>query len=178
MKHGFGILITAKGTRYEGEWQFNKPHGHGKYTCEKHDFEGEFVCGKRHGYGITRTKSGNVYEGPYENDKKHGKGVITFADGTKLICTFDNGKIVGEGEKYYADGGVYKGALSPNGLPHGIGVWELPDGSRYEGEHDMGYRHGKGVLTLPDGTRKEGRFEKDLYVGDENDQEINKDPHL
>jgi hypothetical protein len=34
------------------------------------------------------------------------------------------------------------------------------------------------AVIITDGTRKEGRFEKDLYVGDENDQEINKDPHL
>ena len=46
-------------------------------------------------------------------------------------------------------------------------MWELPDGSRYEGEHDMGFRHGKGVLILPDGTRQEGWFEKDCYVGPE-----------
>jgi hypothetical protein len=46
-------------------------------------------------------------------------------------------------------------------------VWELPDGSRYEGEHDMGFRHGKGVLILPDGTRQEGQFEKDNDVGPE-----------
>ena len=108
-----------------------------------------------------------MYEGPYENDKRHGKGVLTFADGTKMICTYDRGEIVGTGEKYYSNGEVYKGALSGNGRPHGIGVWTLPDGSRYEGEHDMGYRHGKGVLILPDGSRQSGRFEKDIYVGSE-----------
>ena len=97
----------------------------------------------------------------------HGKGVYTFADGTRLVCTRDHGEIVGEGEKYYADGGVYKGELNPNGLPHGKGMWELPDGSRYEGEHDMGFRHGKGELILPDGTRQVGMFEKDNYVGPE-----------
>ena len=167
MRHGYGFMIQANGVRYEGQWQFNKHHGHGSYTSPEHDFEGEFVNGKHHGPGITRFKSGNVYEGPYENDKMHGKGVYTFANGTRMVCTHENGKVVGEGEKYYSDGGVYKGDLSYNGLPHGTGVWELPDGSRYEGEHDMGFRHGKGVLILPDGTRQEGRFEKDNYVGPE-----------
>ena len=89
-----------------------------------------------------------------------------------MICTYENGKIVGEGEKYYSDGGVYKGELSHNGLPHGKGVWELPDGSRYEGEHDMGFRHGKGVLILPDGTRQVGRFEKDNYFGPEDEPSL------
>ena len=84
-----------------------------------------------------------------------------------LMLTDENGEIVGEGEKYYAEGGCYKGELSHNGLPHGKGVWELPDGGRYEGEHDMGFRQGKGVLILPDGTRQEGWFEKDNYVGPE-----------
>ena len=86
-----------------------------------------------------------------------------------MICTHEKGKIIGEGEKYFVEGGYYKGPLSHNGLPHGIGVWVLADGSRYEGEHDMGFRHGKGVLTLPDGTCQAGRFEKDQYIGpDEN----------
>jgi hypothetical protein len=100
----------------------------------------------------------------------HGKCVYTFANGTRMFCTHEHGKVVGKGEKYYADGGVYKGELSYNGLPHGKGVWELPDGSRYEGEHDMGFRHGEGVLTLPDGTCKKGWFEKDNYVGPEKPQ--------
>ena len=99
----------------------------------------------------------------------HGKGVVTFPNGTRLFCTFDHGQIVGEGEKYYAEGGMYKGELSQNCLPHGKGIWELPDGSRYEGEHDMGYRHGKGVLILPDGTRQVGLFEKDNYIGPDAD---------
>ena len=77
---------------------------------------------------------------------------------------------MGQGEKHYFDGGVYKGDLSHDGLPHGIGVWELSDGSRYEGEHDMGFRHGKGVLTLPDGTRQEGGVEKDCFIGVEKGQ--------
>ena len=167
LRHGYGVMIQSNGVRYEGQWKSGKHHGHGSYTGPDHDFEGEFVNGKRHGQGVTRFKSGNVYEGPYENDKKHGKGVIIFANGTRLICTHENGEIVGEGEKYYSDGAVYKGELSHNGLPHGRGVWELTDGSRYEGDHDMGFRHGKGVLILPDGTRQEGLFEKDNYIGPE-----------
>jgi hypothetical protein len=140
-------------------------HGHGKYSGAKYDFEGEFVNGKRQGPGISRAKNGDVYEGSYKNDVRHGKAVCTLASGTRIVCTYADGVIVGEGEKYFSDGGVYKGGLSPGGLVHGKGVWELPDGSRYEGEHDMGYRHGKGVMTLPDGTKQIGWFEKDEYIG-------------
>ena len=160
-------MIFPNGVRYEGEWQFDTRHGHGSYTGLEHDYEGEFVNGKRHGRGVTRYKSGNIYEGYYYNDKRHGKAVYTFASGNRLICTYENGEIVGQGEKYYSDGSIYKGALSHDGLPHGTGVWELADGSRYEGEHETGFRHGKGVLILPEGTRRVGRFEKDNYVGPE-----------
>lgn len=62
-------------------------------------------------------------------------------------------------------------ATDDQGLLCGKGVWELPDGSRYEGEHYMGYRQGKGVLTLPDGTCQAGWFEKDVYIGPEKKQD-------
>ena len=48
-RHGYGIMVLSNGARYEGEWLFDKHHGHGSYTGPKHDFEGEFVNGKRHG---------------------------------------------------------------------------------------------------------------------------------
>ena len=167
MMHGYGIVTWPNGYRYEGQWQFDRQHGHGKYTCAKHDFEGEFAEGKRHGKGVSQYKSGDVCEATYVNDKRHGSAVWHFADGTKLFCQYEQGDIVGTGEKRYYDGSVYKGELSKNGLPHGNGVWVLADGSRYEGEHDMGFRHGKGVLYLADGTRQAGRFEKDCYIGAE-----------
>ena len=74
---------------------------------------------------------------------------ITFADGTRMVCTYENGKIVGRGEKHYPDGSVYKGDLSPTGLCHG-----------------------KGVLILPDGKCLECMFEKDTYVDPETGQTI------
>ena len=91
-----------------------------------------------------------------------------------MICTLVNDVITGEGEIYFSDGdgGVYKGELNSHGQPHGTGVWELPDGSRYEGEHDAGCRHGKGVLTLPDGSCQSGWFEKDIYIGPEKEQTL------
>ena len=72
MRHGYGIMILPNGTRYEGQWRFDKQHGHGSYTSPKHDYEGEFVNGKRHGPGVIRYKNGDIYEGPFENDKKQG----------------------------------------------------------------------------------------------------------
>ena len=168
-QHGYGVMVYPNGVRYEGEWKQGSWHGHGKYTGPKHDFEGEFVQCMRHGRGVTRYKDGSVYEGPYVNDKRHGEALYTFANGTRMICTYVNGVITGNGEKYYIEGGVYKGELNHEGRPHGMGVWELADGSRYEGEHEKGYRHGEGVLIMPDGTRYEGMFDKDVYVGPKKD---------
>lgn len=125
--------------------------------------------GKRHGpHCITRYKSGNVYEGPYVNDKRHGKAVFTLADGTRFICGFENNKFAaGPGEKYFADGGVYKGELNEGGEPHGKGVWDFADGWHYEGECDDGLCHGIGIMTLPDGKTQAGRFEKGQFIGPE-----------
>jgi hypothetical protein len=65
------------------------------------------------------------------------------------------------------DGGVYVGEFCADGRVHGVGIWDYPDGSRYEGEFFEGYQQGWGVLIQPDGTRREGWFEKDEYVGPE-----------
>ena len=107
-----------------------------------------------------------------KNGPLNGHGSFKLPNGTRMYCTHENGKVVGQGEKYYSDGSVYKGDLGHDGRPHGNGVWVLPDGSRYEGEHDMGFRHGKGVLILPDGTCQAGRFDKDNYIGPEDEPSL------
>ena len=82
---------------------------------------------------------------------------------------------MGKGYKTYAKGGFYKGDLDTEGKPHGLGIWELEDGTRYEGECIHGWREGRGILVKPDGTRLEGWFEKDEYVGPEAPDGIKKE---
>jgi hypothetical protein len=155
-------------TRYEGTFRNNLRHGHGVYADDTNRYEGEYVDDQRHGYGVVDyLKTGNRYEGYFQNGNRTGHGVYIFANGNRLEAEFENGKTVGRGRKTYAKGGFYDGDLDGDGRPHGIGTWELEDGSRYEGECVQGWREGRGVLIKPDGTRLEGLFVKDEYVGQE-----------
>ncbi|KAK9519844.1 hypothetical protein VZT92_022547 [Zoarces viviparus] len=60
----------------------------------------------------------------------------------------------------------HRGALSGEGRGQGLGVHELPDGSRYEGECVNGFKHGKGRYTWSNGELYEGSFYKDYKHGD------------
>ena len=90
---------------------------------------------------------GDVFEGTFENDDANGSCTYTYADGTRMLCTYEHDKIVGQGEKYFPDGSIYKGDLDHRGR-----------------------LHGKGVMVLPDGTKQEGRFEDDHYVGPDTEE--------
>ena len=63
------------------------------------------------------------------------------------------------------NGSVYVGEFGSDSRPEGQGIWDFPDGSRYEGEFHQGDRWGKGKLTHADGTYQEGYFEKDEFIG-------------
>ncbi|KAM6938376.1 ankyrin repeat and MYND domain-containing protein 1 [Lycodopsis pacificus] len=60
----------------------------------------------------------------------------------------------------------HRGALSGEGRRQGLGVHEMPDGSRYEGECVNGFKHGKGRYTWSNGEFYEGSFYKDYKHGD------------
>lgn len=66
---GFGIYVSARGDRYEGEWRAGKRHGRGVLLTTAGDrYEGEWLAGERHGYGMLTSavtdSSGEV--GPLE----------------------------------------------------------------------------------------------------------------
>ena len=57
-------------------------------------------------------------------------------------------------EVHYPDGGKYNGPIrEDSGLPHGVGIKILPDGSKYAGNIQSGLFQGCGVMTFPDGSK-------------------------
>ena len=100
-----------------------------------------------------------------------------YSQGMMTIIEIWVDKLTGVNYLYRQSG--YSGGLTPlldkDGKPHGMGVWELEDGTRYEGACVHGWREGKGVLMKPDGTRLEGWFEKDEYVGQERPENTKKE---
>ena len=59
----------------------------------------------------------------------------------------------------FADGSVYSGPLNEEGLAHGSGRLDWPNGKYYEGDFYAGMQQGTGVLVEPDGTVYTGEFQ-------------------
>ena len=87
MREGRGIVRSASGNVYEGEYK----------------------VGMREGRGIFRYASGAVYEGEFKADKMEGRGIFRSADGNVYEGEFKAGKPEGRGIYRSADGDVYKG---------------------------------------------------------------------
>ncbi len=62
------------------------------------------------------------------------------------------------------DGSRYEGGVV-NGKMQGKGVWTHPDGDRYEGDFVDGRKHGKGVYTQSDGGTFTGNWEDNKFHG-------------
>jgi hypothetical protein len=78
----------------------------------------------------------------WKGGKLQGKGTSTFADGSKYVGEFKNGKLL-----------------------HEQGTLTLADGSKYVGEWKNGKRNGQGTLTYPNGEKRVGEFKDGKYVG-------------
>lgn len=60
---GNGTTDSSDGTKSEGQWSQNKPHGQGKWIGPSYEFEGQFLSGKRwNGIG-THKAEGTVIAG-------------------------------------------------------------------------------------------------------------------
>ncbi|KAH3732077.1 MORN motif precursor [Pelomyxa schiedti] len=82
-------------------------------------YEGEWDGDRWHGVGTWRSPSGDIYDGQFDHGKRSGTGRILFGD---------NGE---EG------GGSYVGGWKDDAF-HGRGVRLWANGTRYEGDWDMG----------------------------------------
>ena len=88
---------------------------------------------------------------------KHGKGELLFTKtGFKMLVTFKEDQLEGEGSRNFSSGKVLTGNWSENLLESGklINV----DGTTFEGDWVGGRPHGKGVKVIGSGKRYEGMF--------------------
>ena len=70
---------------------------------------------------------------------------------------------MGKWNNIFLDG--YTGEINERGEPHGQGVYEYADGSRYEDQWEDGEPHGQGKMTYPDGEVYEGEWKDDKPHG-------------
>ena len=92
--------VDQDGTKYDGEWQDGKRHGHGVLT--KPDgtvYVGEWANNKPHGQGTITYPNGKRYLGEWANGTRHGSGVEINPDGTKCFGEWVNGKLFEEKKK-------------------------------------------------------------------------------
>jgi hypothetical protein len=110
---GHGVLKSADGNLYEGDFQNDCMHGQGilALVLSNQKYIGQFENGQRSGRGKLLSDSDAItYDGSWKNNRKHGIGSQT-----------------------YEDGSFYEGAWE-NGLRHGLARYILPNKAVYEGE--------------------------------------------
>eukprot|EP01133_Synstelium_polycarpum_P012308 gene12308-14437_t len=71
----------------------------------------------------------------------HGGKTLTGADGFEMVSPKEETKI---GEVVARSGASYKGGMTDQGVPHGVGEYENPAGDVYIGEWMNGRKHGAG----------------------------------
>ena len=145
------------GSRYDGEWLQDKPHGQGMYTyADGAQYWGRFYLGKRQGEGMMKYGNGDEYEGSWFADKRNGKGKMRYATGAEYEGEFRDDAKSGKGRQTFVDGTYYDGQWL-NNAPHGQGRLTFISGGAYEGEFHEGKPDGKGQYVYANG---------DIYQGD------------
>ena len=127
---------------YTGEWMKGVRHGEGEGTKtfvkdKKHCgefYEGGWENDLHHGHGKMMYSSGNVYDGEWIDGRKCGEGKMIYSNGDEYEGMWDD-KQNGEGTFKYVDGRTYEGAWK-NGKKGGPGKLTLSDGSVIEGIFD------------------------------------------
>eukprot|EP01034_Spumella_vulgaris_P035993 gene35993-44389_t len=110
-KHGQGTEITADGSKYVGQFQFNERHGYGELTSPNGDeYKGNFRKGQKSGYGRLQTAE-ELYDGEWSKDKKHGRCTVTDKDKNVFKGTYAKGQASGPGTKtLFKDKRVLRGS--------------------------------------------------------------------
>ena len=154
---GYGEYIS-KDESYSGTFLDNKESGRGKKVNygEGYVYEGEFREGLFEGYGKQEFQIGDLYTGQFRKGHRHGKGIFVYANGDEYEGEWEHNLQSGYGSltlKYTTQYGqalnaVYKGRFK-GGLFHGVGVFQVEDGYKYEGEYVNGVREGEGKLIVP-----------------------------
>jgi hypothetical protein len=164
-REGYGILIQAEGTKYEGMFQNNKMSGRGRLIGSKGDYyEGEFEEDKASGFGKYVNKDGGIYIGYWHKDKQNGRGEELFVDGSQYEGFYENGLKHGKGKFTWADGSIYEGDFCKN-IIEGVGIYRWRDGRLYQGEWKNNKMEGVGIFVWPDKKKYIGQYVNDKKCG-------------
>ena len=127
-------------------------------------YEGEFEMNARHGHGKCTYANGNVYDGQWRNGKRHGRGHMQYASRASYDGEWVEGERSGHGVMKYQNGAQYEGQWLRD-VKHGYGSYLFPSGAQYVGQWFEGKMHGQGTYNYADGQRFHGEFDRNLKGG-------------
>ena len=96
--------------------------------------------------------------------KMHGNGEYIYANGGKYTGDWENGKHHGKGIMTFANGSLYEGEFAFN-KKNGIGKFIIASGDEYSGSFFKNRKHGRGRFVYSDGVIEDGYFLNDEYTG-------------
>ncbi len=93
MRHGFGAIIWRDGAKYEGDWDSDRPCGHGVWSyADGGVYCGQLEHGVRQGVGVYVFPSGNRYFGMWKDDERDGKAIEeAVSNGKAFLTEYRNG---------------------------------------------------------------------------------------
>ena len=169
--YGQGKMTYSNGYKYEGYWKNNLQNGQGTYTYasvllknHKEEYVGEWKDGKFNGQGTYIFTDGEKYVGEFKNGIRYGHGTLYSANGNKYVGVFKgHEKIVGIWVNEF--GSIEIGECISGDCKNGIGIYTLPDGSKYEGEWKDSLMNGQGKMRMRNGDKYVGEYKNGLNCG-------------
>ena len=165
--HGFGKILNADSSVYEGQFIHGVKNGKGKSWDSNGKLSGEGIWENDQiieGFGSIKYSDGCYYQGELKSGIRHGKGINNWPDGAKYEGDWIDNERNGFGDQLYAEGTKYKGGFK-NGCRDGKGRYELTDGNYYDGEWKSNKKNGKGIYTWTDGQCYNGEWLDDKITG-------------
>jgi len=171
---------------YEGQWQEDKEHGHGKWCTPGYLPEADGPYEYLHGVTysdrkktkwVLSSQTDMRYEGQWHTGKFHGRGTLTnraiipqsptvrrqqsAVGEDKYVGQFKEGVFHGQGML------MYNWIHNPENQRHpAIEPWHDPVPKKYIGQWECGEYHGHGELTFINGSRYVGQFKQGRYNGE------------
>ena len=155
LRHGYGIQEFFDGSRFEGQWQFNRQYFGTFIWPDGAEYSGDFSGPQFEGQGTLKTDD-EVVNGQWKDSKLEGKGERRLANGDRYSGNWIKGRLQGYGEHYTQDetytgnyfanrengkgkkvfhklNSIYEGVFK-DGLFHGLGKQYFTSGDYYVGE--------------------------------------------
>nr|UMO79852.1 Morn repeat domain containing protein [Pandoravirus aubagnensis] len=163
---GQGTMVCANRNRYKGGWSAGQRHGHGSYSTvdwimgDAH-VEGNFVAGRCVGDATVRLGHQTTWTGTVVDGSFLGPVVVACGDGARAIATFSARGLDGPYLLTDRDGSSFSCQYDGSGDSGGHGTMILADGRRRDGNWYGCNARGTGIVTYPDGSQWAGEWTRD-----------------